>query len=80
MNAMSAAGGYTVALAVAYVLAMAFVVRPIVHLLYKYFRARGDVADSSMFLALLILFLLLSAFTAEVIGLLIARHVHTINI
>jgi len=61
-------GGYTTLLAVGFTLVMLLVMRPIVHYIYNRFRTRGDAADSSAFAALLILVLILSAFTAEVIG------------
>ena len=56
-------------LAVLYVIAMFLIVKPVVDALYRHFQMKGDVADSSLFSWLLILMLLLSAFTAEVIGL-----------
>ena len=65
---MTAAGGYTVALTVGFVLSVFFIVKPVVHYFYHHFRLKGDVADSSLFSALLILMLLVLAFTAQVIG------------
>jgi hypothetical protein len=61
-------GGYTFMLATLFVLAMIFVVKPLVHYVYSIFKRHGDVADSSLFASMLFLMLLTSAFTAEVIG------------
>ncbi len=55
-------------LATLFVLAMIFVVKPLVHYVYSIFKRHGDVADSSLFASMLFLMLLTSAFTAEVIG------------
>ena len=69
------AGGYTFALAFLYVLAMVFLIRPIVHFAYRKFQERGEAADSSLFSSMLFLMVILSAFTSEVIGTsLIQRH------
>jgi hypothetical protein len=38
-------------------------------MVYRHFCLQGDVADSSLFSAMLFLILLLESFTAEVIGL-----------
>ncbi len=62
-------GGYTCLLAAGFVLASFFIVKPIIRIVYGYFRAAGDAADSQLFSALLFLMLLVEAFTAEVIGL-----------
>ncbi len=67
-NALNCAGGYTTALAVGFVLCVFLIVQPIVNLIYRRFRTKGDVADSGLFSALMILMLLVLAFTAEVIG------------
>ena len=61
-------GGYTVMLAAIFVVAIYFIVRPIVRLIYNYFRSRGEVADSSLFAMLLFIMLFSCAFTAQVIG------------
>ena len=55
-------------LAAIFVVAIYFIVRPIVRLIYNYFRSRGEVADSSLFAMLLFIMLFSCAFTAQVIG------------
>ena len=55
-------------LAVIFVLAVYFIVRPAIRFTYNYFRSRGEVADSSLFAMLLFVMLFLCAFTAQVIG------------
>ena len=49
-------------------LAVFLVAQPIVNVTYRRFRIKGDVADSGLFSSLMILMLLILAFTAEVIG------------
>jgi Kef-type K+ transport system membrane component KefB len=61
-------GGYTFLLAFIYVLLMVFLVRPIVHLIYRRVQRRKDAADSTIFSSMLFLMVLVSAFTSEVIG------------
>jgi hypothetical protein len=62
-------GAYTVALAVAFVIAVFLIVQPLVNLTYRRFRTKGDVADSGLFSSIMILMLLVVSFTSEVIGL-----------
>ncbi len=60
-------GGFTCMLALFFVLAMFFLVRPALHFLHRRFLKRGDEMNS-FFLGVVFLMMLVGAFTAEVIG------------
>jgi Kef-type K+ transport system membrane component KefB len=66
-NSSATDGGYTCMLAILFVLAMFYILRPALHFVHRWFLARNDELNQ-FFLCIVFLMLLIGAFTAEVIG------------